>query len=75
MEGGNKMTATIEMWDTKFMVEFDILNDFATLVCPEQSDIHIESLKVYDSEIDILPIIERIGGYREKIFDEIKNWL
>ena len=75
MEGGNKMTATIEMWDTKFTVEFDILNDFATLVCPEQSDIHIESLKVYDSEIDILPIIERIGGYREKIFDEIKNWL
>ncbi len=75
MEGGNKMTATIEMWDTKFMVEFYILNDFATLVCPEQSDIHIESLKVYDSEIDILPIIERIGGYREKIFDEIKKWL
>ena len=47
----------------------------SALVCPEQSDIHIESLKVYDSEIDILPIIERIGGYREKIFDEIKKWL
>lgn len=69
------MTATIELWDTNFIVEFDIIKDFGTHVCPEQSDIHIETLKVYDSEIDILPIIERIVGYREKIFDEIKKWL
>ena len=69
------MTATIKLWDTNFVVEFDILNDFGTHVCPEQSDIHIETLKVYDSEIDILPVVEMIGGYREKILDEIKKWL
>lgn len=69
------MIATIKLFDTKFIVEFYPIKDFGTNICPDQSNIHIETLKVYDSEIDILPIIEMIRGYKEKILDEINKWL
>ena len=69
------MTAKIELFDVKFIVEFYIIEDFGTHVCPEQTEVHIESIKVYDSEIDVLPIVERIDGYKKKILEELNSWM